>query len=192
MNSLIRKLAVLIYREIDKICLRRLVILFYPSRPEGIGNLILLKFAFFQKILGFSRSVPWPVHFTSKVVGWKNINIKKGRITHPGESIGNYIQAANGIVFGSNVRMSPNVVIVSANHDIDDYDVHTKEPPIRIGSNVWIGANSVILPGVKIGDNVIIGAGSVVNTNIPDNSIAVGNPCKVIREKAPYQGKLDD
>ena len=51
-----------------------------------------------------------------------------------------------------------------------------------MGDNVWIGGNTVILPGVTIGNNVVIGAGSVVSKDIPDNMIAVGNPCKVIRE----------
>lgn len=54
--------------------------------------------------------------------------------------------------------------------------------PITVGDSVWIGANVSVLPGVKIGSNTIIGAGSVVNKDIPDGVIAVGNPCKVIRE----------
>lgn len=54
--------------------------------------------------------------------------------------------------------------------------------PVTVGDNVWIGGNTVILPGVTIGNNVVIGAGSVVSKDIPDNMIAVGNPCKVIRE----------
>lgn len=53
--------------------------------------------------------------------------------------------------------------------------------PIKVGNNVWIGGNVVVLPGVTIGDNVVIGAGSVVNKDIPSNSVAVGNPCKVIK-----------
>ena len=54
--------------------------------------------------------------------------------------------------------------------------------PVRIGKNCWIGAGAVILPGVTIGDNVVIGAGSVVTKDIPDNVVAVGNPCRVLRE----------
>lgn len=53
--------------------------------------------------------------------------------------------------------------------------------PITIGNNVWVGGNSTILMGVTIGDNVVIGAGSVVNKDIPDNTLAVGNPAKIIR-----------
>ena len=58
--------------------------------------------------------------------------------------------------------------------------------PIVIGDDVWIGANSVILPGVTIGDNSVIGAGSVVTQDIPANSVAYGVPCRVIREINDY------
>ena len=54
--------------------------------------------------------------------------------------------------------------------------------PIHIGNKVWIGANSVVLPGVTIGENSVIGAGSIVTRDIPANVIAAGNPCRVIRE----------
>ena len=54
--------------------------------------------------------------------------------------------------------------------------------PVTIGDNVWIGGNAVILPGVTIGNNAVIGAGSIVAKDIPDNVIATGNPCRIIRE----------
>jgi acetyltransferase-like isoleucine patch superfamily enzyme len=85
--------------------------------------------------------------------------------------------------------MGPGVGLISANHDLNDYDRWPDTPPIRIGDNVWIGMNTVVLPGIKIGDNVVIGSNSVVTKDIPSNSIAAGNPCRVIKEKAPYQGK---
>jgi acetyltransferase-like isoleucine patch superfamily enzyme len=77
--------------------------------------------------------------------------------------------------------------LISSNHELDDFSkAMPSEGPIENGSNVWIGANCVILPSIKIGNNVIVGAGSVVTKDIPSNSIAVGNPCKVIKEKSPY------
>lgn len=57
---------------------------------------------------------------------------------------------------------------------------------VVIGDNVWIGGNTVVCPGVRIGDNVVIGAGSVVTKDIPDWSVAAGNPCKVIRKIKEY------
>ena len=58
----------------------------------------------------------------------------------------------------------------------------TQTAPVIIGDSVWIGGGAIILPGVTIGDNVVIGAGSVVTRDIPDNVVAYGNPCRVIRE----------
>ena len=84
--------------------------------------------------------------------------------------------------------MGPGVGLISANHNESNYDQWDAVGPIVIGDNVWIGMHAVILPGVRIGSNVIIGANSVVNNDVPDNVIAVGNPCRVIGEKAPYAG----
>ena len=105
-----------------------------------------------------------------------------------GGSANNFIRAIHGIRIGSNVWVGPGVVIVDADHNVSDFDKPTKDDPIEIGNNVWIGAHSVILPGSRIGNNVVIGAGSVVHKAIPDNSIAVGNPCKVVKTKEPYVG----
>lgn len=137
-----------------------------------------------QKILRINGSVQWPVHFTSKVIG--AINIKKGILCDPGDNPGIYIQANNGIIIGSNVGFGAGTKIISANHSHTDHSKHYKSTPIVIGNNVFVGANSVILPSVEIGDNVVIGAGSIVAKNIPSNSIAIGNPCKVIKKNHAY------
>lgn len=86
---------------------------------------------------------------------------------------------------GKNVMFAPNVSIYTAGHPVHpdsrnsgyEYGID-----ITIGDNVWIGGNVCVLPGVKIGDNVVIGAGSVVTKDLPDNVIAAGNPCRVIRK----------
>ena len=140
---------------------------------------VFTEYLFLQKVLRINGKVPWPVHPTSRIVGWERI--KKGENCFPGVQLGNYIQANNGIVFGDNVRIGPNVGIISSNHDAGDFAEHTHERPLTIGSHVWIGMNVVVLPGVCIGDNSIIGAGSVVVQDIPANSLAVGNPCRVVR-----------
>lgn len=88
----------------------------------------------------------------------------------------------------NNFRMGPGSGLISANHDENDYDQWVKSRPIRIGDNVWLGMNVVVLPGIHIGDNVVVGAGSVVTKDIPSNVVAAGNPCRVIRDKAPYAG----
>lgn len=89
------------------------------------------------------------------------------------------------IFVGKNVLFGPNVTVSAGTHPIHP-ELRSKQAqyniPIHIGNNVWIGANSVILPGVNIGDNSVIGAGSVVTGDIPSNVVAVGNPCRVLRE----------
>jgi len=85
---------------------------------------------------------------------------------------------------GDNAFIAPNVGIYTAGHPLDASDRNKGLEyayPITIGNNVWIGAGAIILPGVIIGNNVVIGAGSVVTKNIPAYSLAVGNPCRVIK-----------
>jgi len=163
--------------------------LVYPEyfRPKyGYQSYAKLFFHFFipQKIFRINGSVKWPVHFTSKVTSPENII--KGILCDPGDNPGIYIQANNKIIIGSNVGFGAGSKIISSIHSHDNHSNHNKGEPIKIGNNVFIGSNSVILPSVNIGNNVIIGAGSVVTKNIPSNSIAVGNPCKVIKSKSKY------
>ncbi len=89
------------------------------------------------------------------------------------------------VTIGDNVMIAPNVSLYGAGHPIHPdarNSGYEYGAPITIGNNVWIGGSVCVLPGVTIGDNVVIGAGSVVAKDIPDNVIAVGNPCRVIRE----------
>lgn len=89
------------------------------------------------------------------------------------------------IYVGDNTMIGPNVTIASAGHPIlpelreKGYQFNM---PVHIGKNCWIGAGVIIVPGINIGDNTVIGAGSIVTKDIPANSVAVGNPCRVIRE----------
>jgi galactoside O-acetyltransferase len=89
------------------------------------------------------------------------------------------------IIIGNGVLFAPNVTISVTGHPIDSKlraDGYMYAFPVTIGDNVWIGSGSVICPGVTIGENSVIGAGSIVTKDIPANVVAVGNPCKVLRE----------
>ena len=89
------------------------------------------------------------------------------------------------VKLGDNCLIAPNVAIYTAGHTLHpdarslgyEYGIG-----ITVGDNVWIGGNTVISPGVQIGNNVVIGAGSVVTKNIPDWTLAFGNPCRVVRK----------
>jgi len=109
------------------------------------------------------------VHFGKNV--YANFNLTLVDDTH--------IYVGDGTMFG------PNCVIATAGHPILPelrIEAYQYNFPVHIGKNCWLGAGVIVVPGVTIGDNTVIGAGSVVTKDIPSNVVAVGNPCKVLRE----------
>jgi maltose O-acetyltransferase len=95
----------------------------------------------------------------------------------------------NLITIGDDAQIGPGVHVYTAFHPLDPETRRSGQEgatPVRIGNNVWLGGHSIICPGVNIGDNSVIGAGSVVVRNIPAFRLAVGNPCRVIRELAKF------
>ena len=149
------------------------------KNPIGVGT--ILKMGFLQKIIGFNRKVPWPVHFTSTVINYKKI-IREEGASFPGYSPGCYIQASSGISIGERTRIGPSVKIISQNHNIYNIDTHLSAKPIKIGKNCWIGANVVILPEVELGDYTVVGAGAVVTKSFPQGyCVIAGVPAKVVK-----------
>lgn len=97
-----------------------------------------------------------------------------------------FIMAHESISIGKNTKIAAFCFITDFNHRFDDKKLSIVKQgyvvkPVLIGENVWIGTHCVILPGVTIGDRVVIGAGSIVTKNLPSNSVAVGNPARVIK-----------
>lgn len=89
------------------------------------------------------------------------------------------------VIIGENVQFAPNVAIYTAGHPIHPESRNSGYEygiGVTIGDNVWVGGNVVINPGITIGNNVVIGSGSVVTKDIPDDVVAVGNPCRVVRQ----------
>lgn len=149
---------------------------FNQTRPsESEQRLAILKKLFAE--VGENCYIEPPLH-----TSW-------GKNTH----MGNHVYANfnltlvddTDVFIGNYVMIGPNVTIDTGTHPIRP-DIRKKQAqynlPVTIGNNVWIGAGSIILPGVHIGENTVIGAGSIVTKDIPANVVALGSPCRVVRE----------
>ena len=109
-----------------------------------------------------------------------------GKNIHVGKNVflnmGCKLQDQGGIFIGDGALIGHNVVLATLNHVMSPRDRSSMVPaPIRIGKNVWIGANATVLPGVTIGDGAIVAAGAVVTKDVPENTVVGGVPAKVIR-----------
>ena len=109
-----------------------------------------------------------------------------GKNIHVGKNVflnmGCKLQDQGGIFIGDGALIGHNVVLATLNHVMSPKDRSSMVPaPIRIGKNVWIGANATVLPGVTIGDGAIVAAGAVVTKDVPENTVVGGVPAKVIR-----------
>lgn len=157
-------------------CLDRLYD-FNNSRPsEGEKRIKMLKEMFAE--IGENCYIEPPFHsnFGGKHCHWGNNVYANFNLTMVDDT---HIYVGDYTMFG------PNVVLATAGHPIlpelriKSYQYNA---PIHIGKNCWLGAGVIVVPGITIGDNVTIGAGSIVTKDIPSNMVAVGNPCKILRE----------
>lgn len=132
-----------------------------------------------EKILG---ELPEGVSFSSPFMTDYGFNIKPGKNVDVNHHC--YFMDGAPITIGNNVFVGPSCGFYTATHPLNYKDRNKgleRAKPIHIGDNVWFGANVTVLPGVKIGSGSVIAAGSVVTKDIPENSLAVGNPGKVVR-----------
>lgn len=132
-----------------------------------------------KKILG---ELPEGVSLSSPLMVDYGFNIKLGKNVDVNHDC--YFMDGAPISLGDNVLVGPSCGFYTATHPLNYKDRNQgfeKAKPIDIGDNVWFGANVTVLPGVSIGSGCVIGAGSVVADDIPENSLAYGNPCKVVR-----------
>ena len=145
-----------------------------PSEGEKRNAMLREMFAEF----GEGSYIEPPLH-----AYWAGRNVHFGKHVYAGFNL-TCIDDTH-IYVGDHTMIAPNVILSTATHAILPElreQVYQYNASVKIGRNCWIGAGAVILPGVTIGDNVVIGAGSVVTKDIPENVIAVGNPCRVLRE----------
>lgn len=177
------------FKELWRICGARLRVHLY--RLQG-GKGIHAK-CLFGKGVRIER--PWTVHMGPRCVlqpmVWLNVGAKDATL-----SIGDYtfigrgteIEVSQSVAIGKHCLIAPNVFITDHNHDTRRHGIPMFErpcvpAPVLIGDDVWIGANSVILPGVTVGDGAVVGAGSVVTKDVPSNAIVGGVPAKFLRER---------
>ncbi len=137
---------------------------------------------FLQKVLniGGNKKAYWPVHWSSQVFDVENILV--GVDAYPGIMKGCYIQGKGGIEIGDYTQIAPNVVIVSANHDVYDCRKHIPSK-VTIGKYCWLGAGCKIMPGVILGDFTIVGAGAVVTKSFQEGyCVLAGVPARKIKD----------
>lgn len=156
---------------------------FFERFKYSIGWRWVMNDFFMQKVIGINRKIPFPVNFNVTITNWRKIEFDKENISIF-QKPGNYYQTSGAsIIIGKGAFIACNVGIVTANHDLYDFDKHSPGKDVIIGENTWIGLNSVILPGVVLGPHTVVGAGSVVTKSFPDgNCVIAGNPAKKIRD----------
>jgi len=137
----------------------------------------------FQRLFRQNSDCPWSVHFTSRVLHPRRMQIHPSVLPYLAQSGGLYVQAINGLEIGEGTIIAPGVKIVSANHSLENFANWDPAPPLRIGKRCWLGANAVVLPGVELGDDVIVAAGSVVTKSFRANTIVGGVPARVLKER---------
>lgn len=189
---MVRRLIRNVLNLFDQTLFRWVVRVSYPQYRRPVRGYmkhyaVLRHFWFFQKVLRINGRIPWPVDFRSKVIGWEHI--QKGIMCDPGDCPGVYINAFGGLTMGDNVGIAANSVIVTTNHNKYDHRKISNKTGVKIGNNVWIGANCTILPGSVIGDEVTVGAGCVISGTIPSKSTVVrgDNHIKIIPKSRDYE-----
>jgi acetyltransferase-like isoleucine patch superfamily enzyme len=155
------------------------------KRPEYVRfplGLLLMNWIV-QRVFGINREVPYSVHYTNKVSGWKFMKLEDASVrANLTVSTGAYIAAFEGtsLEIGSGTIWACNVCIQTVNHVPGNLKDFTRGN-VKIGRNCWLGNGVVITSGVELGDNVVVGANAVVTHSFPSNVVIAGVPAKVIK-----------
>ncbi|MBQ3128246.1 MAG: sugar O-acetyltransferase [Clostridia bacterium] len=172
--------------------------IYYPSSDEIMGEQLLC----LEKLYDFNATRPLEQEKREKMLkdmfaeigegcyiepplraNWGGKHVHFGKMVYANFNL--TLVDDTHIYVGDYTLIGPNVTIATAGHPINPElreKAYQFNRSVRIGRNCWIGAGAVIVPGVTIGDNTVIGAGSIVTKDIPANVVAVGNPCRVLRE----------
>lgn len=136
-----------------------------------------------RRRLGVNKGVPFPISFNNRINNPQNIVFSPDNL-HIFQGSGKYFQGQDAKIFiGDNCYVANNVGIITTNHDLKHPEKHMPGKEVKIGSNCWLGMNSLIMPGVILGNNTVVGAGSVVTKSFSEgNCVIVGNPAKKIKD----------
>lgn len=163
--------------RIIKLIIKRLV------RNDNKNNILLVNYVC-NNIFGINNKLGFSVHYTTQISSVDKIIIHGGKKTLDSFAYsGNcYFSGYSGIEIHKDVLFAPGVKLISSNHDSTKERNPINSDPIEIKSNVWLGTNSVVLPGVQIGENSIVAAGAVVTKSVPANKIVAGVPARIISD----------
>ncbi|PAF22340.1 maltose acetyltransferase [Terribacillus saccharophilus] len=164
------------FAERQTLCLERLYD-FNQTRPSELEKREALLKEMFAEI-GEGCYIEPPLH-----ANWGGNHVHFGKNVYANFNL--TLVDDTHIYIGDYTMVGPNVTIATAGHPILPElreKAYQFNVPVTVGRNCWIGAGAILLPGISVGDNTVIGAGSVVTRDIPPNVVAVGNPCRVLRE----------
>lgn len=141
------------------------------------------RFAWDQKVKGYNRHAPFPVHPATNIGSVRNLEFDLDNMDNFWKP-GSYFQSWGGeIHIGKNTWIAQNVGIITENHDLSDLNKHMPSKNVVIEDNCWIGMNCVILPGVHLGEQTVVGAGSIVTKSFQEgHCVIAGNPAKIIKK----------
>lgn len=136
-----------------------------------------------QKLLGYNRHIPFPVHPSTVIGNAAHLHFDADNIDNFWKP-GCYYQCWKGHIFiGKGTWIAQNVGIITENHNPYNLNEHLPSKDVRLGKSCWIGMNAILLPGVTLGDSTIVGAGSVVTKSYPEGKCVIaGNPARVIKK----------
>lgn len=170
--------------------IRIVLMLFYDSKyltgrhfEQGFGGYVWgLRSVWAKNILRLGRPLPWPTGLTCLVSNPENIDFHPDDLNNF-QSPGTYFQNFSGrIVLGKGVYIAPNVGLITANHRLNNLDVHEPGEDIVIGDGCWIGMGAVVLPGVHLGPGTVVAAGAIVKSSFPQGRVLVGGvPAKLLK-----------
>lgn len=136
---------------------------------------------FVHRVIYGKKNMSFSYHFTSVITRHDRVVVGRNVEMYLANVGGMYIQGINGVEIGDDTMIAPGVKIISANHNLENFEKHDYAEPVRIGKKCWLGTNCVILPGVQLGNGVIVGAGAVVTKSFPDNCVIGGIPAKIMK-----------